>query len=1408
MAAIFEPCVVQHEEKGALIWHYAPISVARGCFRQKDALLWYKIAVEFTLPRHSRFLLQLLLLAAIPLSSQQNADALYKQSNSLRSANRLADALAAIDKAIALSPRTSEYLRARASLKLALRDFTGAEADAKAAVDIEPGNARAWNLVGSAKQQRKEYAASLPDFERAIAADPAYLAPLINKGVTLTLLDRLDEAETVLGDVLKRQPDTALAYNRLGFIALQRKQWREAVQHFTRAIALDANDHQSFNSRGVCLVELQQYAGARTDFQTALRLRPGFETAQRNLDKLPGIETRTASADARPASTPAPPAPAPAAAAPAAPRAAAPSRSAVSFALPKVAAPKRIQFANLPGSVYESAVSAGMEGMKLVLAPATEDENTRIERLWAPAFQFPCAEVVDYLNKLNPLLAEFLAYRTTAAYAQAELSRANAEALQMAALEQDAAVETAMAEVRAQAQRLADLRAALDKTSNAIRALGDPPDAIELMGRARKRAVQAYSYGLAAQPEADLEYVHRANWVQVFLNGSVRITGNDGTAADVDVPTGGLLRYGVPIQWSGDEFFYSGPTYVFDQKGRSASTWAAGTHLVLGKVSPDGNRLLSMRGWFRRDSGAETAYELREIDLRNREQSFNPTTLFLSNYTLQPAFSTASQVFGSTVRILDINHPWTAAKASTANLNEYRPFSMSVSLFQDPDVRPGTRPAESLAAVRSKLDAYWKRPANWARLTALSEEKMASLFPKRESVQARAPAPPSAAKPATNQAEEDVKERIESLEKDIQYIQADLKHIRNLKTGDADYVQFLIDAKESEILSKRDLIASLKTGQYVHTRTPFDDRNRAQLIAKCEAEVRQIAGMDHEKRTNDALTAKLDPAERDAMQKQVQTLVASNEALNPAKWRELNAAAYGKVQARYEREKKAADDEIAVWDNRIFYAEWIKSGADTSFSLLAGAGGYKAAELVYLFGTSGLEGGLGKYYQTGSATEGLKRGVFEGGKAVITKVSDTVDYAWTAAEVYMANPQAKPSERMANVASTMASKYATSKVMGFVNEQAAAYLGQFHGKPTWKPGGKEAIAAMKHKQQLEMDQALVKDFVDTDRQYRRAVANRAPAVELQRLRAEVERKTFSVHSSYGAKIIMKHQVLPADQRNFVRILREAHEELVPQLVAELRAGRTVSGQTTSRYDGQIRFTPIRNASSGDSAGIDFDLALVEQANYRRGPGGKMTPNVWLTRDGAPSSPDALRQDAQQIWNRLYRRRTGYSATVSMENITVSTHPEAYADRAWINVRQGRFTAAPDPAWAQQAADVTRFKANEMQQNDKLLLGHYQRKQEVCRGTAKDISTKLQIVLRTTSAQQGGKWSAEQKRKHDEVSAFWTEAETVLRRFGQGEIDPLEAERQIHLLSGGRGLDDLVDRAATVMEGYAKALPRP
>ena len=135
---------------------------------------------------------------------------------------------------------------------------------------------------------------------------------------------------------------------------------------------------------------------------------------------------------------------------------------------------------------YLAAVTAAKEAMRLVYGEMTDEEEKVLDAKWAPFFDYPCQEVIEYLNKLNPLLLEFLDVRAgyveaTRSYdeAQIELSQA------LAAESRDDAVE-AMEILRAQAKMVNSLAAGMSAVSDKIEGLGELPNPLAYKGRARK----------------------------------------------------------------------------------------------------------------------------------------------------------------------------------------------------------------------------------------------------------------------------------------------------------------------------------------------------------------------------------------------------------------------------------------------------------------------------------------------------------------------------------------------------------------------------------------------------------------------------------------------------------------------------------------------------------------------------------------------------------------------------------------------------------------------------------------------------------------------------------------------------------------------------------------------------------
>ncbi len=82
---------------------------------------------------------------------------------------------------------------------------------------------------------------------------------------------------------------------------------------------------------------------------------------------------------------------------------------------------------------YNTAVSTAFESLRLIYGDMSEQEAGQFLEMWAPLFDYPTQEIIDYLNKLNPLLSQFIVARET--YMN------SVENLQLLALDANEAVE-------------------------------------------------------------------------------------------------------------------------------------------------------------------------------------------------------------------------------------------------------------------------------------------------------------------------------------------------------------------------------------------------------------------------------------------------------------------------------------------------------------------------------------------------------------------------------------------------------------------------------------------------------------------------------------------------------------------------------------------------------------------------------------------------------------------------------------------------------------------------------------------------------------------------------------------------------------------------------------------------------
>ncbi len=127
------------------------------------------------------------------------------------------------------------------------------------------------------EKQKKPARANL--FYNKIKADSPYVRRAkLERALNLNELKQVDEAETLLNDLIAQNPDDLIAYQTLGGVLSQQEKYREAADVYDRAAEIagepEASQWNLFYRRGVAYERLKLWDKAEPNFKKALELAP------------------------------------------------------------------------------------------------------------------------------------------------------------------------------------------------------------------------------------------------------------------------------------------------------------------------------------------------------------------------------------------------------------------------------------------------------------------------------------------------------------------------------------------------------------------------------------------------------------------------------------------------------------------------------------------------------------------------------------------------------------------------------------------------------------------------------------------------------------------------------------------------------------------------------------------------------------------------------------------------------------------------------------------------------------------------------------------------------------------------------------------------------------------------------
>jgi glycosyl transferase, family 25 len=171
--------------------------------------------------------------------------------------NRLEDALAQYDKALALKPNDIAALSNRGSVLMDLGRFAEALSNYDL-LSIWPNDFNALNMRGLALEQLKRFADALASYDKAIAIAPGAVEAFYNRGNVLADLGRFEEALASYDKALEIKHDAAPILNNRGLVLEELGRYEEALANYEQAVGIKPDYHAAAENRRLLLQELDR----------------------------------------------------------------------------------------------------------------------------------------------------------------------------------------------------------------------------------------------------------------------------------------------------------------------------------------------------------------------------------------------------------------------------------------------------------------------------------------------------------------------------------------------------------------------------------------------------------------------------------------------------------------------------------------------------------------------------------------------------------------------------------------------------------------------------------------------------------------------------------------------------------------------------------------------------------------------------------------------------------------------------------------------------------------------------------------------------------------------------------------------------------------------------------------------
>jgi hypothetical protein len=327
---------------------------------------------------------------------------------------------------------------------------------------------------------------------------------------------------------------------------------------------------------------------------------------------------------------------------------------------------------------------------------------------------------------------------------------------------------------------------------------------------------------------------------------------------------------------------------------------------------------------------------------------------------------------------------------------------------------------------------------------------------------------------------------------------------------------------------------------------------------------------------------------------------------------------------------------------------------------------------------------------------------------------------------------------------------------------------------------KNILENNRYTQEMEWNKALVNQVKDKVKSFKDCKASGGK--NYLEVRKALDDAVAAANGSPLAKRIMKNELNMLENQiksGATRDYSKLRECLDYQKVFDNRLQKSIYPRCDAEMISKLRnqgynvekswFQEYRNACSR-GINADRDAGLIAQ--YEK----------LVTKNGQPVSIGQFMDEAQKAYDASYKAVTGRSAKIADQSITTSAHSESFP-LSWLQKKmEGPFTLSDPPVTPQDFQKAGKAIYNKVENALKGADPNFVKMQKACASLSKDLKSKVLDKLKNPPANSGLSPKAQQQ-----ALAHWQKVQKAMEDYATGNSDPFTTMKKLEQLTGSTNM---------------------